>query len=299
MPNNLAAPTTTWIFRFPSILLGLVFNICLGAIWLPTSYAATDAPFMPVLPEQTVILGERKTIGQGFTQAWLVLDQAQHPVKIGVTLDEATLTSAPTSDDGDPGKDGLRLKLYDGIGHSVFEYEVKLPEHPQLPFTHVTVDWNPFGHAPKSIFTAAHWDIHFYTVPSAYRQSIQQETPAQIAISDLPPPPGYLPTNYQIAPGTAEPRMGSHCADFNSPQLQPSKFDNTFIFGVHNGRVIFWEPMIANQYLKQHKTALEPIQLPERYHEAGYYPTTYGVDYDPEHHQFVIFMDDFRLRSQA
>jgi Domain of unknown function (DUF5602) len=253
--------------------------------------------FVPATKSEKLIMGERKKIGDGFTQAWVVVDQNQKPTKIGITLAESSLSTAPNSDTSDPGKDGLKLKLYDGIGHSVFEYEVKLPEQKDLPFKHVTVDWNPYGHAPQSIFTSAHWDIHFYTVSPEYRQNIQQETPAQIAISNLPPAEGFLPIDYKIAPGTAEPRMGSHCADFTSSQLHPGKFDNTFIFGVHNAQVIFWEPMITNSYLAAHKTAKEKIKLPSHYAIAGYYPTTYAIDYDSKTKQFAISMNDLQYRE--
>jgi len=244
--------------------------------------------------DEQFILGEQKTIGEGTVQSWVKLDRNQKPLSVGINLTEAAVETAPPDDRSAAGKDGIKVKLQDGIGHQTFEYEIAIPNIPeaQIPFTHLGVNWNPYGHGPEGIFTAAHWDIHFYTIDAEYRRRISQYTDVHKRISDKLPPKGFTNPDYQLAPGTAEPRMGSHTADFSSPELAPGKFGNIFIYGIHNGQVIHWEPMVSDDFLKANSYAVQPIKLPELYSKSGYYPNTYTVKHDTANHQYVISLDN-------
>jgi hypothetical protein len=245
-------------------------------------------------PQEQLIFGEQKAIGEGSVRSWVKLDRNQNPISIGISLTDAAVDTAPPNDDAPPGQDGIKTQLQDGIGHQTFEYEVAIPNIPaaKIPFTHVGVNWNPYGHGPQGIFTPAHWDIHFYTIDAAYRRRISQYTDVQKRISDKQPPKGFTNTDYQLAPGTAEPRMGSHTADFSSPELAPGKFQNIFIYGIHNGKVIHWEPMLSNDFLKTVTSDTRPIKLPELYVKCGYYPNTYSVKHDTESHAYLISLDN-------
>ncbi len=244
-----------------------------------------------------LIGGDQKSVGLGKVSSWIKVDADQKPVSIGITLTEDAVATAPANDQDPAGADGIKLKLKDGIGHQTFEYEVNLPKISSVPFNHVGVNWNPFGHGPEGIFTPAHWDIHFYTIDPEYRHQIKQDTVADIDKSNKELPKGFLNAEYKLALGTAEPRMGSHTADFSSPQLSPGKFENIFIIGIYNGEVVHWEPMITDDFLKSNLLAVEKIKLPDLYFKSGYYPTEYTVKHDLEAKEYQISLDKLVYRE--
>ena len=250
------------------------------------------------------LIGEQKPIGNGSIRTWLkVGTSSQEPLSIGITLTEAALSGLPT--DADAPQDGsLKLRLMDGGPHHTFEYELKFPpEVAETAFSHMGFNWNPEGHGPKGIFTKAHFDVHFYMARPAYRHGIavdlQEEDPIHIKTSNLEPPRQFLPPRYQLAPNTAEPRMGSHYVDITSPQLKPGNFSNIFLIGAHGGNILFWEPMITKEYLETKLNFTAQLPLPEAYPVSGYYPTAYSIVYDHKHKEFHISLDGltFRLAS--
>lgn len=245
-----------------------------------------------------IIFGEEKNIGEGSITSWIKLDKNYKPVSVGISLNESAVETAAKSDEEAPGKDGIKLQLKDGIGHQTYEYELALPQitSAEVPFTHVGVNWNPFGHGPQDIFTTGHWDIHFYTIEPEQRHKIKQDSEEDVEISNKLPPQGFLNADYKLALGTAEPRMGSHTADFTSPELEPGKFGNIFIFGIHNGQVVHWEPMISNDFLIANSESTGLIKLPQYYFKSGYYPTKYTVKHDKEKHEYKISLDDMQYR---
>lgn len=252
----------------------------------------------------TIIVGEQKAIGNGSVRTWLKVDPAtREPRSIGVTLTEAGLSGLPG--DADPAQPGsLRLRLMDGGPNHTFEYELAFPpEAAETAFNHMGFNWNPEGHGPKSIFTMPHFDVHFYMSTTAYRHSImvdlQDADPTHLKTSNLEPPSQFLPPDYQLAPNTAEPRMGSHYADVTSPDLKPGQFQNIFLIGAHGGNILFWEPMITKAYFESKPSFSGALKLPEAYPVSGYYPTSYSVVYDSDRREFDIALDGltFRLSS--
>jgi len=250
------------------------------------------------------ISGEEKNIGNGSIRTWLKVDTKNgEPRIIGVTLTESALSGLPADSDA-PQKDSLKLRLMDGGPNHTFEYELKFPpEAAETAFSHMGFNWNPEGHGPRPIFTKAHFDVHFYMATSEYRHGItvdiQDADLTNVRISNLEPPRQFLPSDYQLAPNTAEPRMGTHYADVTSPQLKPGNFSNIFLIGVHGGNILFWEPMITKQYLETQPNFTAKLKLPEAYPVSGYYPTAYSVMYDHNRKEFNISLDGltFRLAS--
>jgi Domain of unknown function (DUF5602) len=251
-----------------------------------------------------IIAGEQKNIGNGSVRTWLKVDsKSGEPRSIGVTLTESALSGLPADSD-EPQEGSLRLRLMDGGPNHTFEYELEFPpEAAETAFRHMGFNWNPAGHGPKGIFTKPHFDVHFYMATSEYRHGIhvdlQDADPANVETSNLEPPGQFLPPDYQLAPNTAEPRMGSHYADITSPQLKPGNFSNIFLIGAHGGNILFWEPMITKEYLETKPNFTAELKLPEAYPVSGYYPTSYSVVYDHNHKEFEIALDGltFRLAS--
>jgi hypothetical protein len=250
------------------------------------------------------IAGERKTIGKGTVRTWLKVDpRTREPRSLGISLSEQGLSGLPAETDlAHPGS--VKLKLMDGGPHHTFEYELKFPpEAGDTAFSHMGFNWNPEGHGPRGIFTTPHFDVHFYMATPEYRHEIVVDTqdadPIHVKTSNLEPPAQFLPRDYQLAPNTAEPRMGSHYADVTSTQLKPGNFTNIFLIGGHGGNILFWEPMITKPYLETHPTFRADLKLPDAYPVSGYYPTAYSVVYDRSRQEFDIALDGltFRLSS--
>jgi hypothetical protein len=250
------------------------------------------------------ISGEQKNVGNGTVRTWLKVDiKTGEPRSIGITLTESALTGLPA--DSDAAQEGpVKLRLMDGGPNHTFEYELKFPpEVAETAFSHMGFNWNPEGHGPKGIFTKPHFDVHFYMATPEYRHGIivdlQDADPIHVKTSNLEPPGQFLPPDYQLAPNTAEPRMGSHYADVTSPQLKPGNFANIFLIGAHGGNILFWEPMLTKAYLETQPNFTAKLKLPEAYPVSGYYPTAYSVVYDQQRKEFNISLDGltFRLAS--
>jgi uncharacterized protein len=250
------------------------------------------------------IAGEQKQFGNGTIRTWLhVATRTREPRSIGVTLTERALSGLPAEVDP-PQVGSAKLKLMDGGPDHTFEYELKYPpEAAETAFRHMGFNWNPEGHGPKGIFTTPHFDVHFYMATPEYRHAIvvdlQDADPVHVKTSNLEPPAQFLPPDYQLAPNTAEPRMGSHYADVSSSQLKPGNFTNIFLIGAHGGNILFWEPMITKRYLETKPSFTAKLKLPEAYPVSGYYPTAYSVVYDGRRQEFDISLDGltFRLAS--
>jgi len=250
------------------------------------------------------IVGEQKTIGNGSVRTWLKVDsKTREPRAIGVTQTEQGLSGLPA--EADAAQQGSsKFKLMDGGPDHTFEYELSFPaEAAETAFRHMGFNWNPEGHGPKGIFTRPHFDVHFYMATPEYRHGIvvdlQDADPIHVKTSNLEPPAQFLPPDYQLAPNTAEPRMGSHYADVTSAQLKPGNFSNIFLIGAHGGNILFWEPMITKQYLETRPNFTAKLKLPEAYPVSGYYPTAYSIVYDRSRQEFNISLDGliFRLAS--
>ena len=250
------------------------------------------------------IVGEQRTIGNGTVRTWLKVDaKTREPRSLGVTLTEQGLAGLP--EDTAPAQQGsAKLRLMDGGPNHTFEYELKFPpEAADTAFNHMGFNWNPAGHGPKGIFTVPHFDVHFYMATSEYRHAImvdlQDADPTHLKVSNLEPPSQFLPPDYQLAPNTAEPRMGSHYADVTSPELKPGNFGNIFLIGAHGGNILFWEPMITKAYFEGKPKFSGKLKLPEAYPVSGYYPTSYSVVYNSDRREHDIALDGltFRLSS--
>jgi hypothetical protein len=225
------------------------------------------------------------------------------PERIGVTLTEAALSGLPADSDAAQ-EHSMKLRLMDGGPNHTFEYELKFPPEAAITaFRHMGFNWNPEGHGPKGIFTRPHFDVHFYMANAKYRHhievDIQDADPHNLKVSNLEPPLEFLPSDYQLAPNTAEPRMGSHYADVTSSQLKPGNFSNIFLIGAHGGNILFWEPMITKAYLETKPNFTAKLKLPAAYPVSGYYPTAYSIVYDEQRKEFDISLDGltFRLAS--
>lgn len=180
-------------------------------------------------------------------------------------------------------------------------------------FEFVTFDWNPEGHEPEGIYTAPHFDFHFYMLPEADVAAI----PPGPATYDIPAPlvPAHTVTADALgAPRDVVPGMGEHLVDVTAPELQhlappfpdPIPFTTTYIWGAYDpdgdgtGHLIFAEPMMTLDYLTElrgdgsaDQEDARPVPMPERFLEAGWYPTEYVTRYLAGDDSFTVSLESF------
>lgn len=234
---------------------------------------------------ERTLRGRPEAMGAGTVQSFVTLDTTGAPTVIGVTMSAGALEQLPprantTSRCFDMDGDG-RHTGHECIGDLERILNVPVDAAAGLPFKWITVNWNAAGHPAP--YNRAHFDFHFYTADRALIEAI---TPgrcgelvdcAHFTRATRPLPPQYHPAGH-INVGAVVPRMGNHLLDSSSPEIRDSlPFTRTFIYGAYEGQLIFWEPMITLDFLKQTRDACFPISQPQGFRQAGYYPTQYCI----------------------
>jgi len=231
-------------------------------------------------PRERIIYGEAKPLGAGEVRSWVSLDSNGNPTAIGVTFDEALLSTLPK--EPPPGQEGTELSI-------------NFPQAAGLPFKHIGFDWNPMGHPPAHIYDVPHFDFHFYTITEKERGGITLEGEDKVrALKQLSTE--FIPEGYIYVPDGAVPRMGNHMVNPLSKELHNQAFTSTFLYGSYDGRLVFAEPMITKAFLEAKTNITEAIKQPAKYQQPGYYPTKYSVRYDPIKKQYTVALEGLTLR---
>lgn len=241
-----------------------------------------DASLRPASGQ--TILGDVLPFGNGTARSWVHVDGRGEPTTLGITLTEAAL-------------EGLPAEVTPGLIWMV-EYILSIPEMPLLPFDHIGVNWNPRGHIPAGIYNVPHFDFHFYTISPEQRSQITARG-EDLERCRRSPMPGHLPEGYVFAPESEEPGMGGHWIDPLSHEFHGKDFTSTFLFGTHEGGIIFWEPMITKAYLETKPDASMPLQVPQEYARDGYYPTGYSIRYDAGRKEYTVALEGLTLRRKV
>jgi len=71
--------------------------------------------------------------------------------------------------------------------------------------------------------------------------------------------------------------MGKHYIDAASGELNGQTFTQTFLYGSYDAKVVFYEPMITLDFLKNTAHFDRSIPQPTKFEKAGYYPTKMKV----------------------
>lgn len=257
--------------------------------FLPTVPAiAQTTPGTPsdrssTLASGQTVLGDVVPFGNGTARSWVSLDSGGQPTAVGVTLTEAALQ-------------GLPAEVTPGLIWMV-EYILALPtDAPMLPFDHIGVNWNPQGHMPTGIYNTPHFDFHFYTISPEERRHITARGD-DLERCRKAPSAGHVPEGFVFAPDSEEPGMGGHWIDPLSHEFHGEAFTSTFIYGTHDGAVIFWEPMITKAYLETKPDVTVPLKVPLGYAHEGYYPTDYSIRYDPTRKEYTVALEGMTLRQ--
>lgn len=213
---------------------------------------------------QLIFYGPEVQMGEGTIKSLIELGEKGQPEMIGITFTETA---------------------FNGLGHEMQSFVLELPaQAAKTPFDHISFDWAPHGHEPEGIYNLPHFDMHFYMISEAARMQISVDDP----LSEKLPAEGFMPSNYVPLPGSV-PAMGKHWGDPASPELNGATFTKTFLMGSYNEQVTFYEPMITLDYLKEKKTEIIDLSLPENYQHTGkYYPTKYSIAYDAAKKEYII-----------
>jgi len=255
--------------------------------------------------------GAAQQVGNGTVRTYIVTDQRNggRPLEVGVALSEQALEGLPAPVESTDPMANMHM------------YTLELPARNPTQYKFVQFDWNPKGHEPDSVYTYAHFDFHFYTVPVEVRNSILPSDPQYAAKAANYPAPEYRPPFYLDAATAANapaaavtiPMMGLHWLDVRSPELQKltgnpagyRPFTKTFIYGTWDGQFIFDEPMITRAYILEKKTATDPsvvdevvpVPTAQKYSPAGFYPSAYRITWDAQQKEYRIALTQLNWKE--
>jgi hypothetical protein len=215
--------------------------------------------------------GKAVKIGNGNAMTFFEPDDHNHPVSIGIVMDETVLDNLPTAHE------------------TLFTLPVPDEMVATTPYQHVSLDWNPHGHGPAPIYDKPHFDMHFYMISEADKKLIDVNNPAMEKI----PGGDFMPANYSGEPGGVS-GMGKHWVDVTSPELNGAPFKTTFVYGTYDSKVIFHEPMIERTYLLTKPDTLMNIGQPAKVAKASHYPTQYRIRYDAGAKKYFISLLGFQ-----
>ncbi len=215
--------------------------------------------------------GEKVNVGAGHALTYVKMSKKK-PVEIGVALSAEALMSLP---------------------QMMTEYVLPIPSQLTLsPYKHITLGWNPAGHASDEVYNKAHFDIHFYMISQEERKRVAC-TGADAAICMQQPATEYIASHY--GPTSAGvPGKGWHWVDLLAPEFNGGIFTRTFLYGYYEGEPIFLEPKVTLEFLLSKTTSETEVRLPAKFPvESVLYPAGYKISFDAEMNLHKIVLKDF------
>lgn len=169
------------------------------------------------------------------------------------------------------------------------------------------------------------------------RRTLIERTGAGVAAYHVPDE--QFPTEYVYeSPRLIVPGMGEHVYNRNTPEVRPGgEFTHTYIYGVYDwgidlddptgtvdlplgpggevvsvptyagdtlGELTFTEPMITETFLRSLTSGATrrvkvPVETPEAFPRAGYYPTAYTMRYSRRRDVFRVSITDMERFDAA
>jgi len=208
-------------------------------------------------------------MGNGQVRTFFERDDNGHPKALGALMTAGALVGLPATDSF---------------------VSVPLPvEASGTVFTHMYYDYVPHGHEPIGVYDTAHYDFHFYFVPSSQRASITG------GVDSVAVPGTLIPADYKKVSQVIT-AMGVHWADSTAPEFTGGGFQRTFIYGYHEGAFQFYDIMITRDFFLSHASHTGTIKQPASFPASGYYPTTWRVSYDNARQEFRVALEGFVAR---
>jgi hypothetical protein len=255
------------------------------------------------------VVGWRVDFGNGTVSTYAELDDRGAPTVIGIAFSALALDGLPAGSDRhhcfDRNKDGVVDPATEC--HNTYEFVLALPDavtrHPEIPFKWVLLNWNPVGHIPPGIYDVPHFDIHFYMEPIANVFAIQSGPCGpefvrcdQFERAKKPLPPNYMHSDFRDV-NAVVPAMGNHLIDLTGPEFQKQPFTRSWIYGVYDGTVIFYEEMVTRAFLLSKPNTCVPVKSPKAVARRGFYPTASCIRHDPK--SYTVSMERFDFREAS
>jgi hypothetical protein len=283
-------------------LMMLLAVTVLAAAGCSSERAGTSASRMP---------GWQLKVGDGTASSYADLESGGAPTAIGVVWSSTALDGLPTDSDEHRcfGRDKDGAKDANTKCQHTYEFVIPLPDavalRSDIPFKWVLLNWNPVGHIPPGIYDVPHFDAHFEMGPIADVFAIEPGPCGpelvrcdQFQTARKPLPPNYLAPDY-VDVEAVVPAMGNHLVDTTGPEFQKQPFARSWIYGVYDGKVIFYEAMVTRNYMLSKPNGCLPIKAPKAVAVAGLYPTEYCVRHNATTGEYSVSMEKFTRREAS
>ncbi|MDX1459276.1 MAG: DUF5602 domain-containing protein [Marinobacter sp.] len=222
--------------------------------------------------------GAPVTVGHGTAHVMVMANGANEPESVSVVMTKDALQGLPEAQDD----------------QVVWEFELPMPDTgPKTGFDHVVLDWNPAGHPPEGIYSVPHFDVHFYLIGKAERETITFHG-ADREMAMATPDPQLVPEGYVIPPDTEVERMGMHALDPAGEEFQGKPFRHNIIYGYYKGELMFIEPMVSLAFLQSLPEVTLPVKMPQRYSYPGWYPTSCRIAFDVNNGEYTISLQNLQ-----
>jgi len=260
---------------------------------------------------QTRSLGWQVPLGKGTVTTYAEVERQGAPKAIGIVWSSAALDGLLTDSDNHRcygrSKDGA-MEPDTKCQHS-FEHAIPLPDavatRPDIPFKWVLLNWNPAGHIPPGVYDVPHFDVHFMMAPIAQIFAIEPGPCGpefvrcdQFQIGRRPLPPNYVHADFKDVEAVV-PAMGNHLIDLKGPEFNKQPFTRSWIYGVYDGKVVFYEEMVTRSHLLSRPNACTAIKSPKAVAVKGFYPTVSCIRHDVSTGDYTVSMEQFVLREAS
>jgi len=253
-------------------------------------------------------LGWQVPLGKGMATSYAEFDSRGAPTAIGVALSAAALDGLPAGSDGHHCAERTNEGPASKCQHT-FEHVIPFPDavarRAEIPFKWVLLNWNPAGHIPPGIYDVPHFDVHFVMASIAEIFAIEPGPCGpefvrcdQFQIAKKPLPPNYLHADYKDVEAVV-PAMGNHLIDLTGPEFGKQPFARSWIYGVYDGKVIFYEEMVTRAHLLSKPNACTPIKSPKAVEVSGFYPTISCIRNNPASGEHTVSMEGFVYRDAS
>ncbi len=251
-------------------------------------------------------------LGQGDVESYAEVDGAGVPLAIGVSFAAAALEGLPTEE-----SDGHRCFDGDADGEIEVDSEcspwhervlplpTELSRRQDIPFKWALLNWNNHGHIPPGVWDVPHFDVHFY-IESIENVFALQRGPCgpeflrcdQFELATRAVPSNYMHADF-VDVGAAAPAMGNHLIDTTAAEFHGEPFTRSWIYGIYDRRIIFYEEMVARDYLLSRPDDCFLIKTTPAVALSGYYPTSTCTRYDPETDRVTVSLETFEYREAS
>ena len=229
--------------------------------------------------------GANVAVGNGTAHSYVSTDNAGTPRAIGIVMSAAALKN-----------EALPVAPAQAV-----EYLLPLPTGaPSLPFKSISLFTTP-GH-PPTVYQLRHFHVGFSQYTAAQRASITTDDPHW----DAAVPTKYTPHSPIVSYVDFQQLVnGLGTIYFNPliPEFNGKPFATEVDYAFFDGNLSSWN-VTANGTVVEDASnnplpvnIKEPLDLPDAYQEAGYYPTTYTIRYDAPSNSLIFELGDMVYRQ--